>query len=382
MGDRGGGCAAGDHRVRGRASGVVAVLVSVLVGVVGGPAAAVGHRSVPGAMPRAVPLPDVGAQGHWWFTAWQIPKVWAAGARGQGVTVAVIDSGVQASRPELRGVVLPGTDFHGGDGRTDHSQQIDGDDAGHGTGMALLVAGQGGSSGLVGVAPEAKILPVVRGRVDDGDVARNIRWAVDHGAKVLNMSYAGPGACGDEDQAAVRYAIERGAVVVAGSGNQGIFSERGVGHPANCLGVLSAAAIDNQLRVWKQSNRGPFVGVAAPGVHMQSITLAGKRSHGEGTSASAALTSGVIALVWSKYPELTNRQVVARVLATTRDLGAPGRDDVFGYGGVRPYPAVTAVSLGMRLTRSLIGCRWRLPRRRRPCLPGLRRRGLFPVAQG
>jgi type VII secretion-associated serine protease mycosin len=320
---------------------VVAACVAVLVAVVGGPAAAVDHSSAAVGARRAVPVPDMGENGEWWFTSWQIPKVWAAGARGQGVTVAVIDSGVQASRPELRGVVLAGTDFHGGDGRSDLSRQVDGDTRGHGTAMALFIAGQGGPSGLVGVAPAAKILPLVRQK-DSGEITRSIRWAVDHGAKVINMSYGHGGVCSDDDQAAVRYAIDHGAVVVAGAGNEGIYSEVGPGRPANCPGVLSVGAIDNQLRAWRKSNSGPFVGVVAPGVHMRTINLAGARGYSDGTSDATALTSGAIALVWSKYPQLTNRQVVARVLATARDLGAPGRDDVYGYGVVKPIAALTA----------------------------------------
>jgi type VII secretion-associated serine protease mycosin len=326
--------------VRTRLKGVIAVFVAVLAAAVGGPAAASGQRAGASAVKQAVPLPDMSEDGEWWFTAWQIPKVWAAGARGQGVTVAVVDTGVQASRPELRGVVLPGTDFHGGDGRTDHSRQVEGSTRGHGTAVALLIAGQGGPSGLVGVAPEARILPVVRQNGSD-DVARTVRWAVDHGAKVVNLSYYVTGACSDDAQAAVRYAIQHGAVVVTAAGNYGGYHETPVGSPANCLGALDVAAIDNRLQAWNMSARGPYVGVAAPGVNMQSMDLLGRKSHSTGTSDASALTSAVIALVWSKYPQLTNRQVVARLLATTRDLGAPGRDDVFGYGAVRPYLGIT-----------------------------------------
>jgi subtilisin family serine protease len=289
---------------------------------------------------RTVSLPDMGPDGEWWFTAWQIPKVWQAGARGQGVTVAVIDTGVQADWPELSGVVLPGTDFQGGDGRVDRSQELAGDNHGHGTAMAIDIAGQGGPSGLVGVAPQAKILPVQRSNTDPG-VGEQIRWAVNHGAKVINMSYYVGGPCSDDDQAAVLYAFDHGAVVVTAAGNDGATTERGIGRPTDCLGVLNVTAIDNQLRVWAKADRGAFVSVAAPGVHIQAVTLARERAHSDGTSDSAALTSGAIALVWSKYPQLTNRQVVARLLATTRDLGAPGKDDLYGYGGIRPYQAIT-----------------------------------------
>jgi type VII secretion-associated serine protease mycosin len=326
--------------VKARLAGVVAVLVAVLVAAAGVPAEAATGRPAAGGPVRAVPLPDTGVNGQWWFTSWQIPKVWATGARGQGVTVAVVDSGVQASRPELRGVVLPGTDFHGGDGRTDHSRQVDGDDNGHGTTMAMLIAAQGGPSGLVGIAPRAKILPVVRQK-NVRDVGTSIRWAVDHGAKVINMSYVIVGDCYEWDQSGVRYALEHGAVIVAGAGNSPAVSERGFTRPANCPGVIPVGAIDHRLQVWALSARGAFLGVAAPGVNMPTVNLDGEKGTSNGTSDAAALTSGAIALVWSKYPHLTNRQVVARLLATARDLGAPGKDDLYGYGGIRPYQAIT-----------------------------------------
>jgi subtilisin family serine protease len=288
---------------------------------------------------QTVALPDLSPDGQWWFTAWQIPKVWRAGARGQGVTVAVVDSGVQASWPELKGVVLAGTDFQGGDGRVDRSQETEGNSDGHGTAMAIDIAGQGGPSRLVGVAPEARILPVQRRDTDPG-VGEQIRWAVDHGAKIINLSYSIPGSCRQDDQVAVRYALDHGAVVVASAGNEAAYSQRGTGRPRNCLGVLAVTAIDNQLRAWSMSDRGPYVSLAAPGVHIQGLTLPRRRVYADGSSAAAALTSGAIALVWSKYPQLTNRQVVARVLATARDLGPPGKDDLYGYGGIRPYQAI------------------------------------------
>jgi subtilisin family serine protease len=284
------------------------LLALMFVLAVGGPAAAgtgsaAGGRTAVGAGLRAVPVPDMSPDGQWWFTAWQIPKVWAAGARGQGITVAVVDSGVQASRPELRGVVLPGTDFHGGDGRTDHSQQVDGGNRGHGTAMAMFIAGQGGPSGLVGIAPEAKILPLVRQK-DDGDVVRSIRWAVDHGAKVINMSYGIGGDCSDDDHAAVRYALEHGAVVVSGSGNEGLRTEQGINRPTNCLGVLNVAAVDNQLTVWRKSSSGPFVGVAAPGVNMRTVTLAGERAHSDGRGFLGVDTRGYcVGMVEVSAPE-------------------------------------------------------------------------------
>lgn len=144
-----------------------------------------------------------------------------------------------------------------------------------------------------------------------------------------------------EQESAVRYAIERGAVVVAASGNSGNSSKDGFEYLANCPGAIVVTAFDYQLNGYAMNSRGAYVGVAAPGVRMPAVALTGQRGFGTGTSDATALTSGAIALVWSKYPHLTNRQVVARLLATARDLGAPGKDDEFGYGGIRPYQAIT-----------------------------------------
>ena len=278
------------------------------------------------AAPRTVPLPPGGREGAWWFTSWRIADVWATGAQGQGVTVAVFDTGVNRV-PELRGVVLPGLGPDGGDGRTDPD--------GHGTAMALLVAGQGGPRRLVGVAPRARILPVVSDRYEDG-----IRWAVDHGAKVVNMSFASASRCDPALADAVAYAIGKGAVLVAATGNEGAGNPDLVA-PVNCPGVLGVGAIDADARPWARTQVTPFADVAAPGVHMRTIDVKGRAAHSDGTSDASALTAGAVALVWSKYPGLTNRQVVARLLATARDTGDPGRDDRTGYGIVRPYQAIT-----------------------------------------
>jgi subtilisin family serine protease len=277
---------------------------------------------------------DQGVDGQWWFKAWGMEKVWDEGARGQGITVAVIDSGVQADRAELRGVVLEGTDSQGGDGRTDSDIEV----GGHGTLMSILIAGQGGgASGLVGVAPEAKILPVHR---HSGSTALDIRWAVDNGADVINMSYAGGGFCDEIDASAVRYALEHNVILVSSSGND---EEVGIEmtSPAVCPGVVAVGAVDSQLRVWEESSQGPEVALAAPGVHMVIVKNDGVKTYTKGTSDSSALVSGVMALVWSAHPELSNRQVVARVLATAKDLGPAGRDESSGFGVALPYQAVT-----------------------------------------
>ena len=115
---------------------------------------------------------------------------------------------------------------------------------------------------------------------------------------------------------------------------------RGGARPANCSGVVAVTAFDYRLNGVPE-RQGPLRGGRRPRGAYAEGEPGRPTGLSSGTSNATALTSGAIALVWSKYPQLTNRQVVARLLATTRDLGAPGSDDEFGYGGIRPYQAIT-----------------------------------------
>jgi subtilisin family serine protease len=158
--------------------------------------------------------------GEWWFPDWQVEqKVWPL-ARGAGVTVAVLDTGVQASLPDLRGVVRPGGDMTRGGSRGETDSDARGD--GHGTAVAALIAGQGSGTGTVGIAPRARILPVTVGREGPPSasvVAEAIRFAVGHGAQVINMSFglqvASPATCDPVLQAAIAYALERNVILIA-----------------------------------------------------------------------------------------------------------------------------------------------------------------------
>ncbi|WP_246491504.1 S8 family serine peptidase [Actinomadura alba] len=275
---------------------------------------------------------------QWWFTTWGVQdRLWPI-TQGQGVTVAVLDTGVQASIPELSGVVLPGTNATGGggDGRNDLD---DAEYPGHGTGMASLIAAQGTGTGFVGVAPRVKILPIVtKGLVG---AASAIRYAADHKAKVISLSQAKPGACPTDVQDAVGYALERDAVVVAGAGNDGATTNASM-YPANCLGVLAVGAVDYKFRPWAQTQRQPYVTVAAPGAEVGSVLMDGKfHTSSGGTSSSTALTSAAVALVRSEFPKMSAREVVQRIIASARDVGAPGKDNQTGYGLIRPYRALT-----------------------------------------
>ncbi|GAA3054173.1 type VII secretion-associated serine protease mycosin [Kitasatospora albolonga] len=272
-------------------------------------------------------------------------KVWPI-SQGENVVVAVIDTGVLPDHADLVGQVLPGADFTGkqGDGRID----VDG----HGTGMASLIAGHGhgNQDGIIGLAPKAKILPV-RINLSGGDqlvtaqndeVAKAIRYAVDNGAKVINMSFTS--AAGEEGREAIKYAIDKDVVLVAGSGNAGNHGGT-VSQPASIPGVVAVGAVDQDGNVWEKSNRGPELTLVAPGVDIYSAgpkaKAPGDYRRANGTSDSTAFVSAIAALVRSKYPNLSAGQVINRMIksAVVPD-GQKLPNDSYGYGIASPQRAL------------------------------------------
>ncbi|WP_285750167.1 type VII secretion-associated serine protease mycosin [Lentzea sp. NBRC 105346] len=267
------------------------------------------------------------------YTAQEISK-------GDGVVVAVIDSGVDAQHPDLAGQVLPGTGFGSSKG-TDGTTDTDG----HGTGMAALIAGKGGQGGVRGIAPRAKILPVASAEKEQfalDVVADSIRWATDHGARVINMSLGFTSSLTPSLVRAVNYAIEKDVVLVAATGNEG----GAVSAPANIGGVIAVAGTNRMSEPWKSSNTGEDTVLAAPaeGVVTASPTSVYSTGYAEmdGTSAASAIVSGVAALVRGRYPTMSAPDVVNRLIRTAKDMGEPGRDKATGFGMVDPVNALTA----------------------------------------
>jgi subtilisin family serine protease len=301
----------------------------------------------------AAPGPSVAPQ--WWFDSWDVHSLWAAGADGRGITVAVIDSGVQADIPELRGKVLPGADFigNGSDGRTDYDRS----EFSHGTAMASLIAASRGFAGIEGLAPAVKILPVAvplvnvirRGEPPEDSTSKAIRSAADHGAQIISMSLGGPRfearhstPCPQDIQDAVLHALGKGALVVAASGNSAD-SGSPVEEPGVCLGVLSVGAVNAQLAVTDFSSRHRYLGVTAPGRDIATLTREPGSAFAEsGTSHATALTSAALALIWSKHPRESARQILSRLLATVTDRGPKGRDTQYGFGVINPAAAIAA----------------------------------------
>ena len=250
---------------------------------------------------------------EWWFGGWQVQRrVWPL-TEGAGVTVAEVESGVQASVPDLRGVVLPGANLTGSGGHGDTDVQV-GED-GHGTAMAVMIAGQGTGTGTVGIAPKARILPVIVGGAGPASVstaAAGIRYAASHGAQVIDLPFGigktSPTACDPVLQAAIAYALGHDVVLVASSGNASRFA--GPAEPASCAGVLVVGGIEPGGSLWPGSTREPYVAVAAPGDHMVYVGRDGRyTTAGAGTSFSAALTAGAAARIRSRYPGMPWYQV-------------------------------------------------------------------------
>ncbi|MEV6972452.1 type VII secretion-associated serine protease mycosin [Kitasatospora sp. NPDC093806] len=273
-------------------------------------------------------------------------RIWPL-SQGDGVVVAVIDGGVDGNHQDLAGQVLPGADFSGGksDGRVDAD--------GHGTGMASLIAGvgHGNKAGISGLAPKAKILPVkIRSGGESGDllspqsdIASAIRFAVDHGASVVNMSVGGPGRLDAEARAAVKYAVSKDVVLVASTGNSGD-SGQPVDYPAAYPGVVAVGAVDEQGRIWEKSSFGPETTVTAPGVKVGRATAKSTAGYaiGNGTSDATAYVSATAALIRAKYPELSAGQVINRIIksATPPPGGVTVPDSHYGYGIVDPAKAL------------------------------------------
>jgi subtilisin family serine protease len=297
----------------------------------------------------AVPGPSDAPE--YWFDTWHAEQLWSSGADGTGITIAEIDTGVNASLPALNGRVLSGTDFGiSGNGQIDR----DSDKFGHGTAMASIMVGRPSSFGVTGLAPGAKILPIAVPLIGTTDQQSNdhldsaIQYAADHGAKIISMSLGGTRtqkrdgqACYPAEQTAIFHALEKGILVLASSGNRGD-KDNAVEEPGVCLGVVSVGAVDSSGAVAAFSSRHPYLTLTAPGVGIATLgRIEGQAYSGEGTSQATALASAAAALVWSKYPKLTAEQLLTRLLATT-DHHSTTQNPAYGYGIINPYSAINA----------------------------------------
>jgi membrane-anchored mycosin MYCP len=249
-------------------------------------------------------------------------------------------------------VVLRGDDVLGypGNGDIDYSTYSDSNRDGHGTAVAVTIAGQGYGTGTVGIAPLAKILPVhviYPANLNTVEhIATGIDYAVKHGAQVINISLGGaaPSAlsCDPVLQDAVAYAVAHNVVVVASAGDTNL-DGTGPQEPASCAGVLAVGAVSQNASLWPDSTRAPYVSVVAPGDHMVYVGSDGRYDTvGDGTSFSAPLVAGAAALIRSRYPSMPWNQVVQRLIDTAIHINSPVPSDAFGYGVIDLAKAVNA----------------------------------------
>ncbi|GAA1610432.1 S8 family serine peptidase [Catellatospora bangladeshensis] len=248
--------------------------------------------------------------------------------QGAGVTVAVIDTGVDATHPDLAGAVLPGADFTDagpGDGWLDTD--------GHGTAMAGLIAAHGR---VTGVAPAARILPV---RMDSGgDLARGILWAVEQKVGVISISRM----LLDEDivvRQAVEEALAADIVVVAGTGNR--TESTTMSYLARIRGVVAVGGVDRAGNHSAISVSGAETLLAAPCDEVSSTYPGGEWAVATGTSNSTALVAGAAALVRARFPNMPAAEVVHRLVATAIDKGFRGPDGEYGHGLIDIAGALT-----------------------------------------
>lgn len=310
----------------------------------------------------AAPKPTI-RQSEWMLTGLQVTSAWKY-STGRRVLVAVLDTGVSGTHPDLVGSVTQGPDYTGtGTPKTSRYWGI------HGTNMAGIIAGHGNgpgrSRGILGIAPRARILSI-RVTWENKDpartnsanleanrdaVAKAIRYAVDHGAQVINMSLGGGNSTyngNPAEQAAIDYARSKGAVLVASMGNDGA-GQNQRNFPAAYPGVIAVGATDKNFKPLRLTNRQDYVSVAAPGQNVFSTTVNDGYSRGTGTSSATAIVAGIAALIKNRYPRLTPDQVKQAIQTGTTHRPAGGHNKAIGYGVVN---ALMALKAAFRLNKS------------------------------
>jgi subtilisin family serine protease len=270
---------------------------------------------------------------QWGLQAVAAPLAWDS-VRGDGVTIAVVDTGIDSTHPDLSARVVAGLNTI--------TESLDtADDHGHGTSIAGIAGAAGFNAvGIIGVAPEAQLMPVkslnAAGYGTYADVAQGIVYATDHGARVINLSLGGE-VDSTTLSSAVEYAVSRGVVVVAAAGNLG---SSGPMYPAAYPDVIAVGATDVQDARASFSNFGPWLDLVAPGVDITTTSLGGFYGDLSGTSPAAPFVAGAAALVLAANPTLQPHQVASVLDLASEDRGSPGFDTYYGWGRLNVARAV------------------------------------------
>jgi thermitase len=279
---------------------------------------------------------------EWHLNKVGAPAAWdSASAMGDGVKIAILDSGVDPIHPDLVGNLIAGYNFMDGNADTR-------DTCGHGTAVAGTAAAvSNNSSGVASIAGKAKIMPVKIAAYNSSaggcyayysTVASGINFAADNGARVINVSYVGIAASQAVLNAA-QYAKGKGSLVFASAGNNG--RDEGL-IPTTAMVIVSATDENDNLASW--SSYGSFVTISAPGTSIWTTNNGGGYGQWNGTSFASPLTAGVAALMMSASPSVDNLTIESLLYSTSTDRGAAGRDTYFGYGRVNAAAAVQAAA--------------------------------------
>lgn len=272
---------------------------------------------------------------------WHLPVIaapggWDLATGSSSVPVAIIDTGVDPTHPDLAGNLIAGYNFLGNNTDTQDVQ-------GHGTAVAGSAAAMTNNViGVAGVAWNSTIMPLVvansSGSATYYDIARAINYAADQGVRIMNISISGSSSSSTL-QTAVNYAWGKGAVIIAAAGN---YSTETPYYPAACTNVVAVSATTSSDTLASFSNYGEWIDVSAPGVSILTTSRGGVYGSWSGTSFSSPITAGVAALILSANPSLTNAQVVDILTRSTDDLGTTGFDKYFGYGRVNALQSIQA----------------------------------------
>jgi len=289
--------------------------------------------------------------GEYWLDQYGIREAWNT-TRGAGQKIAIIDTGIARGPVEFNGAVVGGTDVSGA-GSSDGRTPVGAVDSNHGSWVASLAAsrGTGNGRGMIGVAPEAELLSISIGFGASASVpfteqiAKAMRWAVDHGATVINLSLTTNTLDWDPSwDDAFLYAFDHDVVVVVAAGNRGSGTDR-VGAPATIPGVLAVGGVDPSGRASSDaSTQGITIGISAPSEKLLGISADGTLAQWNGTSGAAPIVAGIAALVRAAHPGMDADNVLNRLISTAKPAPgtAPGLDLLYGYGLVDASRAVSA----------------------------------------
>lgn len=283
---------------------------------------------------QAVMVNDPSFKSQWAIPLMQVDKAWEINSGSPDMIVAVIDTGIDISHPDLKNKVISGVDIVNGNSAVM-------DDNGHGTYVSGIIAAEANNSiGVAGISWKSRLMPVkvltASGEGSYSDLIEGIIYAVDHGARIQNLSLGGYSYSqflGD----AVQYAHSNRAVIVAAGGNENTVEQL---YPAAYPNVIAVSATDPSDQRWPLSNYGSYIRLSAPGVGILSTQKGNSYGEATGTSVSTAHVSGVAALILSKNPDFSNTQVENILYQTADDLGDKGWDSYFGFGRVNALKAI------------------------------------------